>query len=132
MEDRISSALGEWVANIAKSVLPKVRIPQGSMVGRFMMLIGADPAKYNPWDELGFLVEPITDTFIFPIVNKMFSGMTEEQKEETMLKFVDAMLKKSKEGGVNVFGLVLGEDAFLGLKDLIQRRNDTGRDEGEV
>ena len=126
MEDRIATAIGKWVTNIVKSVLPQVRIPQGSMVGRFMMLIGADPAKYNPWDELGFLAEPITDTFIYPVVNRMLSGMTESQKEETILKFVDAMMKKSKEGGVNVFGMVLGEDAFQGLKDLIV---DNGGDE---
>nr|DAI53127.1 MAG TPA: hypothetical protein [Caudoviricetes sp.] len=122
--DKISSAVSEWGCKVASSFLPQVRIPQGSAVGKFMYgILGVDPATYSPWDELGFLAEPIIQNITAPMINKMFSGMTDEQMKDTVQKFVDSFIDKAKEKGyVNIFGVQLGEDAFEGLKEILNNK----------
>lgn len=122
--DKISSAVSEWGYKVASSFLPQVRIPQGSAVGKFMYgILGVDPATYNPWDELGFLAEPIIQNITAPMINKMFSGMTDEQMKNTAQKFVDSFIDRAKEKGyVNIFGVQLGEDAFEGLKEILNNK----------
>lgn len=130
----LTSALGEWGYKVAQSFLPEVRIPADSAVGKFMYgILGVDPSQYNPWNELGFLAEPVIQTIISPLVAKYLSGIPDEQVEEIANKFVDSFLQRAKDkGSVNLFGIELKEDAFEGLKEIInnkfksnERRNET-------
>ena len=121
--DKVSAALGEWAFAIAKSALPKVRIPVGGKLGGLMQLIGADPATYNIWNELGFLAEPMIQTMVTPAVHKMLGGIPDEQVPELAHKFADAFLARAQEkGSVDLFGLELGTNAFEGLKALLTEK----------
>lgn len=121
--DKVSSALSEWAFNVAKSFLPQMKIPVGGKLGGLMQLIGADPATYNIWNELGFLVEPVIQTAVTPAVHKMLSNFPEEQIPELAMKYVDAFIKQTEEkGSVNLFGLELGKDAFEGLKRILSSK----------
>lgn len=118
--DKVSSALSEWAFNVAKSFLPKMKIPVGGKLGGLMQLIGADPATYNIWNELGFLVEPMIQTAVTPAVHKMLASFPEEQIPELAMKYVDAFIKQAEDKGcVNLFGLELGKNAFEGLKHIL-------------
>ena len=118
--DKISAALSEWAFNVAKSALPQVRIPTNSTIGHLMGLIGYDPAKYNIWNELGFLAEPVIETAVTPAVHKMLGGFPDEQLPELASKYVDAFVRQAQEkGSVNLFGLELGPNAFEGLKAIL-------------
>lgn len=121
--DKISAALSEWAFNVAKSALPQVRIPANSTVGHLMGMLGADPATYNIWNELGFLAEPIIETAVTPAVHKMLGGIPDEQLPELAHKYVDAFITRAQEkGSVNLFGLDLGPKAFQGLKAILSQR----------
>ena len=121
--DKVSAALGEWAFAIAKSALPKVRIPVGGKLGGLMQLIGADPTTYNIWNELGFLAEPLLQTMVTPAVQKMLGGIPDEQVPELAMKFVDSFIEQAKKkGDVNLFGLGLSKDAFEGLKEILSAK----------
>lgn len=118
--------------NVASSFLPQVRMSPSSGIGRIMTIIGIDVSRYNPWNELGFLVEPVVETVLAPMVSKYLSGFSEKQLTDAVDKIVDSCISQAKEKGyVNVFGIQLGSDAFDGLKDLLKNENDT-RSEGQV
>ena len=121
--DKVSAALGEWAFNIAKSALPKLKIPVGGKLGGLMQLIGADPATYNIWNELGFLAEPLIQSVVTPALNRMMSGMPDEQIPELAMKFVDSFIKRAEEkGSVNLFGIELGKSSFERLKELLESK----------
>ena len=119
--DKVSVALSEWVFNVAKSVLPKVGIPTESAVGKFMYgILGVNPATYNLWNELGFLAEPMIQTMVTPMVGKYLQGIPDEQVQDVVMKFADAFVKQAQEkGSVNLFGLQMGENAFVDLKAIL-------------
>lgn len=118
--DKVSIALSEWAFNVAASILPKFKVPANSSLGHLMGILGADPATYNIWKELGFLAEPAIQMFVTPAVNKMLSGFPDEQIPQLAMKFADSFLEQVKEkGSVNLFGLELGKDAFEGLKEIL-------------
>ena len=121
--DKVSAALSEWSFNIAKSFLPQFKIPVGGKLGGLMQMIGADPATYNIWNELGFLAEPVIQTMVTPAVNRMLSGFPDEQVPELAMKFVDSFIAKADEkGSVNLFGIELGRSSFERLKEILERR----------
>lgn len=119
--DKVSSALSEWGFYVAKNVLPQINIPSGSAIGKFMYgILGVDPATYNIWNELGFLAEPLIQTMVTPMVGRYMQGIPESQIEEISMKFADAFIKQAREkGSVNLFGLDMGEDAFVDLKNIL-------------
>ena len=119
--DKISAALSEWLFNVAASVMPKVKIPAESPIGKFMYgILGVDPTKYNIWKELGFLAEPTIQTMISPMVTKVLGAVPDDQVKEIAEKYADALLAQAEEkGSVNVFGIELGANAFQGLKDIL-------------
>lgn len=119
--DKVSSALSEWAFYVAKNVLPQINIPSGSAIGKFMYgILGVDPATYNIWNELGFLAEPLIQTMVTPMVGRYMQGIPESQIEEISMKFADAFIKQAREkGSVNLFGLDMGEDAFVDLKNIL-------------
>lgn len=121
--DKVSAALSEWGFNVAKSFLPQMKIPVGGKLGGLMQLIGADPATYNIWNELGFLVEPMLQTVVTPAVHKMLASFPEEQIPELAMKYVDAFIERAEEkGSVNLFGLEMKRDAFEGLKRILSAK----------
>lgn len=121
--DKVSAAISEWGFNVAKAFLPHFQIPVGGKLGGLMQIIGADPATYNIWNELGFLAEPMIQTIVTPAVNRMLSGMPDEQVPEVAMKFVDSFIARAEEkGGVNLFGIELGKSSFLRLKEIMNSK----------
>ena len=119
--DKVSAALSEWLFNVAAGVLPKVKIPTESPIGKFMYgILGVNPANYNIWKELGFLAEPTIQVMVSPMVSKMLSAVPDDQVKEIAEKYVDALLSRAQEkGSINVFGIELGPKAFEGLKEIL-------------
>lgn len=119
--DKVSAALSEWLFNVAASVLPKVKIPTESPIGKFMYgILGVNPANYNIWKELGFLAEPTIKVMVTPMVTKVLGAVPDDQVKEIAEKYVDALLAQAQEkGSVNLFGIELGANAFEGLKDIL-------------
>lgn len=124
--DKLSEALTEWGMNVAKSVLPNVKIPPTSGIGSFMAMLGVDTRTYNIYDELGFLLKPTMRRVIQPMLNKYLGGMTDAEVEEMAMEYVEAMREKANEKGyINLFGIQVGSNAFDGLKEiLIDRFNE--------
>lgn len=121
--DKVGLALSEWSFNIAKAFLPQFKIPVGGKLGGLMQMIGADPAKYNIWNELGFLAEPLIQTAVTPAVNRLLAGIPDEQVPEVAMKFVDSFIKRAEEkGSINVFGIELGQGSFERLKEILERK----------
>lgn len=119
-QESLTNALSQWAFKVASSFLPAVRIPQTSGVGSVMAMLGIDLSRYNVWNELGFLAEPVIKTMLTPIVSKYFGSMSEEQLTETVDTIVNSCISQAKERGhVNVFGIELKEDAFEGLKSML-------------
>lgn len=118
--DKLSEALTEWGMNVAKSVLPNVKIPPQSGIGGFMAMLGVDIRTYNIYDELGFLLKPTMRRFIQPTLAKYLGGMTDAEVEEMALEYVEAMREKANEKGyINLFGIQVGANAFDGLRDIL-------------
>ena len=119
--DKVSAALSEWIFNVAASILPKVKIPNESPIGKFMYgILGVDPSSYSIWKELGFLAEPTIQVMLSPVLTKFLGAVPNDQIKEIAEKYVDAFLSRAQEkGGVNVFGVQLGPKAFEGLKEIL-------------
>lgn len=118
--DKLGEALSEWGLNVAKSVLPNVKIPPQSGIGSFMQMLGIDPMSYNIYNELGFLLKPTMRRFIQPTLNKYLGGMSDVEVEEMAMEYVDALHKQASEKGyINIFGIQVGANAFDGLKDIL-------------
>ena len=121
--DKVASALGEWGFNIVKTFLPQYKIPVGGKLGGLMQMIGQDPAKYNIWNELGFLAEPLIQTAVTPAVHRMLGGIPDEQVPELAMKFVDSFIARAEEkGSVNLFGIELGQGSFVKLKEILESK----------
>ena len=121
--DKVGLALSEWAFNVAKAFLPQFKIPVGGKLGGLMQMIGADPAKYNIWNELGFLAEPLIQTAVTPAINRLLAGIPDEQVPEVAMKFVDSFIKRAEEkGSINVFGIELGQGSFERLKEILERK----------
>lgn len=119
--DKVSAALSEWLFNVAASILPKVKIPNESPIGKFMYgILGVEPSSYNIWKELGFLAEPTIQVMLSPILTKFLGAIPDEQIKDVAQKYADAFLSRAQEkGGVNIFGVQLGPKAFEGLKEIL-------------
>lgn len=118
--DKLSEALTEWGMNVAKSVLPNVKIPPQSGLGGFMAMLGVDTRTYNIYDELGFLIKPTMRRLIQPTLNKYLAGMTDAAVEEMAMEYVEAMREEAvSKGYVNLFGIQVGANAFDGLRDIL-------------
>ena len=121
--DKVSLAVSEWAFNVAKAFLPSFKIPIGGKLGGLMQLIGQDPKTYNVWNELGFLAEPLIQSMVSPALNRMLSGMPDEQIPELAMKFVDSFIQRAEEkGSVNLFGIELGKPTFERLKELLESK----------
>lgn len=119
--NNLIAAVSEWTFKVAASVLPKVKIPAESPIGKFMYgFIGVDPASYNLWEELGFLAEPTIEVVVSPMIHQYLGGMDDEQIKSISMKFVDSMIAQvDKKGSINLFGMQLQRDAFVDLKRIM-------------
>ena len=121
--DKLGEALTEWGMNVAKSVLPNVKIPPQSGIGSFMAMLGVDTSTYNIYNELGFLLKPTMRKFIQPTLTKYLGGMTDAEVEEMALEYAEALRTQAMEKGyVNIFGVQVGANAFDGLKDILTNK----------
>lgn len=118
--DKLGEALTEWGMNVAKSVLPNVKVPPQSGIGSFMAMLGVDVGAYNIYNELGFLLKPTMRRFIRPTLDRYLGGMTDAEVEEMAMEYVEAMRAQAAERGyINLFGVQVGANAFDGLKDIL-------------
>ena len=119
-------ALGKWGFDIAKAILPSYRIPPGSAIGNMMQgFLGVNPATYNVWNELGFLAEPMIQSIVSPMINKVLAGMSDEQAKDVVDKFVDAFIEQAKKKGeVNVFGISVDVKDLESLKAMLTEKID--------
>lgn len=121
--DKLAEALTEWGMNVAKSVLPNVKIQPQSGIGGFMQMLGVDVSTYNIYNELGFLLKPTMRRFIQPTLARYLNGMSDAEVEEMAMEYTEAMREKANEKGyVNLFGIQVGANAFDGLKDILTNK----------
>ena len=121
--DKLGEALTDWGMNVAKSVLPNVKIPPQSGIGSFMQMLGVDISSYNIYNELGFLLKPTMRRFIQPTLTKYLGGMTDAEVEGMALEYAEALRTQAMEKGyVNIFGIQVGANAFDGLKDILTNK----------
>lgn len=122
--DNLIAGLSEWLTRVAASVLPKVNIPANSGIGKAMQgLLGINPAQYNLWNELGFLLTPTVRGFIEPQLRSYLSAIPDESIKDMSMSYVDSFIAQAREKGyVNLFGVQLGANAFEGLKDILNQK----------
>ena len=116
-------AVNEWLLNVGASALPQVKISSQSGIGRMMGMLGIDLSTYNVWNELGFLLSPPLDSIVRPRLGAFLENIPEEEYDKVVMEFVDSAIIQAREKGyVNLFGVQLGENAFVGLKDILTRK----------
>lgn len=121
--DKLGEALTEWAVIAAKSAMPQLVVPTDSAIGRMMSFIGVNPATYNIYNELGFLLGPTLKSYIDPQLRKFFDGMTEQQVMDVAMSYIDACERQANEQGhVNLFGVELGANAFSRLREIIKSK----------
>lgn len=119
----LSAALTEWAMVVVKSGMPQLVVPTDSTIGRMMSFMGVNPATYNIYNELGFLLQPTLKTYIDPMLTKFFKDMSDEEVMSVAMAYVDACEQHANEQGyVNLFGIELGANAFAGLRDIIKSK----------
>jgi hypothetical protein len=122
--DKLVEAITEWLENVAVSALPQISIPPTSSIGRMMSgFFGINPAKYNVWNELGFLLNPTIQSFVEPKLKQYLSAIPEDKIKDMAMSYADALLEQATaKGSVNVFGIELGKNAFEGLKGILSNK----------
>lgn len=122
--DILITAMVEWVGKIAASILPQVKIPPTSTIGKMMQgFFGINPAQYNLWAELGFLLNPTIQSFVEPMMRKYLAVIPDENIKDVAMNYADALLAQAQnKGSVNVFGIELGAKTFEGLKGILEEK----------
>lgn len=122
--EKTIDAVNEWLLNVGASALPQVKISSQSGIGRLMTgMLGIDLSGYNVWNELGFLLTPTLDAIVRPKLGEFLGNIPEEEYEKMVMSYVDSAIIQAREKGyVNLFGVQLGENAFVGLKEILQNK----------
>lgn len=122
--DILVSAVSEWLGKVATSVLPKMGVPPTSTIGKMMQgFFGINPAQYNIWNELGFLLNPTIQSFVEPKLRQFLSAIPEDKVKDVAMQYADALIAQAQEkGAVNVFGIQIGQNAFEGLKEILNEK----------
>jgi hypothetical protein len=122
--DILILAVSEWLGKIASSILPQIKIPPQSAIGKMMQgFLGINPAQYNVWNELGFLLTPTMQSFVEPQLRKYLATIPDESIKDMAMTYADALLKQAQEkGAVNMFGVQLGPNTFEGLKGILNEK----------
>lgn len=122
-KEKVIEGVSQWLTKVATSVMPQVKVSPASGVGKFMSMLGIDAAKYNVWDELGFLLSPTIKNFVSPTIAKYIDVVPDEDIFAVANDYVDAMIEQAKEKEyVNVLGIQLGVNAFEGLKEILNSK----------
>lgn len=88
-----------------------------------MGMLGIDLSTYNVWNELGFLLTPVLDSIVKPKLGAFLDNIPEDEYDRMVMEFVDSAIIQAREKGyVNLFGVQLGENAFTGLKDILNHK----------
>lgn len=126
-KDILVVAITEWLGNIASSVLPQIQVPPQSAIGRMMSgFFGINPATYNIWNELGFLMTPTIRSFVEPQLRKYIDAIPDENIKDMAMSYADALLTQAQQkGSVNMFGVELGPGTFEGLKAILHDKFNT-------
>lgn len=122
--DILILAVSEWLGKIASSILPQIKISPQSAIGKMMQgFLGINPAQYNVWNELGFLLTPTMQSFVEPQLRKYLASVPDESIKDMAMTYADALLKQAQEkGAVNMFGVQLGPNTFDGLKGILNEK----------
>lgn len=122
--EKVSAAVAEWGSIVLSKALPQVGVPADSAIGKFMSgILNIDPATYNLWNELGFLMQPVAEMVVTPMVSRMLASFPEDQVGEMAMKIADAFAQQAREkGAVNLFGMEIGPGAFERLKEALAAR----------
>lgn len=122
--DTLISAVTEWLGKVASSVMPQVSIPPQSAIGKMMSgFLGINPASYNVWNELGFLLNPTIRSFVEPQMRKYLANIPDASIKDMAMTYADALVKQAQEkGAVNIFGVEFGANAFEGLKGILMEK----------
>lgn len=122
--EKTIDAVNEWLLNVGASALPQVRISSQSGIGRIMSgMFGIDLSTYNVWNELGFLLTPALDSIVRPKLGALLQNIPEAEYDKQIMEFVDSAIIQAREKGyVNIFGIQLGENAFVGLKEILSQK----------
>lgn len=130
---KLAEALSEWALNIAKGILPNIKVPQNSTIGGMMTMLGINPSTYSIYNELGFLVEPSIRAFIAPMIARYASQLPDEQIPEIAMMYATAMRKRAAERGfVDIFGVQIGESTFERLQELLEAKFKTEKNENDL
>lgn len=120
---KVTEALSEWVMNVAKSVLPHIHIPPTSPIAGAMQFLGIDLRTYNVYDELGFIIEPTLKRYLEPMLTKFLNGLGEDDVKDVVMTYAEAFRKQAADKGfVDIFGVQLGESAFVGLIEILNQK----------
>lgn len=122
--DTLIGAVTEWLGKVASSVMPQVSIPPQSAIGKMMSgFLGINPASYNVWNELGFLLNPTIRSFVEPQMRKYLANIPDASIKDMAMTYADALVKQAQEkGAVNIFGVEFGANAFEGLKKILTEK----------
>lgn len=122
--ERTIEAVCEWLMNVGANALPQMSIPPQSTVGRLMAgAFGIDPSTYNVWNELGFLLGPTVKSVVAPKLGEFLSALPEENYDDSVMSFVESFIQQARSKGyVDLFGIQLGENAFIRLKEILQNK----------
>lgn len=122
--EKTIEAVNEWLLNVGASALPQVRVSPQSGIGRLMSgMLGIDLSTYNVWNELGFLLTPTLDAIVRPKLGAFLENIPDEEYNSIVMDYVDSAIEQSRtKGYVNLFGVQLGENAFVGLKEILQTK----------
>lgn len=122
--DTLIGAVTEWLGKVASSVMPQVSIPPQSAIGKMMSgFLGINPASYNVWNELGFLLNPTIRSFVEPQMRKYLANIPDASIKDMAMTYADALVKQAQEkGSVNIFGVEFGANAFEGLKGILKEK----------
>lgn len=84
---------------------------------------GINPAQYNIWNELGFLLNPTIQSFVEPKLRQFLLAIPEDKVKDVAMQYADALITQAQEkGAVNVFGIQIGQNAFEGLKEILNEK----------
>lgn len=122
--DKLIGGITEWMCKVATSILPQVKIPPTSAIGKMMSgFFGINPLQYNVWNELGFLLSPTIQSFIEPKLRQYLAAIPDDKVADMAMTYADALIKQAEEkGSVNVFGVEIGKNAFEGLKEILESK----------
>ena len=122
--EKTIEAVNQWLLNVGASALPQMKVSPQSGVGRLMAgVFGIDVSTYNVWNELGFLLTPTLDAIVRPKLGALLENIPDEDYNRIVMEYVDSAIIQAREKGyVNLFGIQLGENAFIGLKEILSQK----------